>query len=390
MTPIKSKTENLIVKYISKSATAKDLDELILWVDNADNLKTFKAYVKDHYAINFSMMNINNRSDKDRILQEIKKEKKRLYQNRFKSLYKYAAAILLFIGVGYFIQKQFFTKNSEIIISEEKITLQLENGNIEILNEDGSSQVVDVNGNIIGRQEGAQLTYANETETEDNTLKYNTLSVPYGKRFDVTLSDGTHVHLNAGTTFKYPIKFIKGLSRKVFLITGEAYFDVTKDENHPFIANTDNINIRVLGTKFNISSYKEESQINTVLVEGSVSILKDGETYNASSSTVLPIEHMATWNKKGEKLVITETEVEDHIAWIEGRLILNEVPFNTIMKKLERQYDVTFVNNNKVLESRVFTARFDIEDINQVMTSLSEAANFIYRINNNNQIIINP
>lgn len=387
MTPIKSKIENLIVKYINKSATAKDLDELILWVDNIDNLQTFKAYVKDHYAINFSIMNIDNRSDKDKILQEIKKEKKRLYQNRFKSLYKYAAAILLFISIGYFIQQHFSTKNNEIIISEEKITLQLENGNIEIINEDGSSQVVDVNGNVIGSQEGAQLTYTDSSDVE--TLVYNTLHIPYGKRFDVTLSDGTHIHLNAGTILKYPIKFLKGLKREIFLITGEAYFDVAKDINHPFIANIEDLDIRVLGTKFNISSYKEENQIKTVLVEGSVSILKDKETYNVSSSTVLPKEHMATWNKKSEKLVITETEVEDHIAWIDGRLILNEVPFNKILKKLERQYDVVFVNNNKAIENRVFTARFDIEDINQVMTSLSEAAGFIYRINNN-LIIINP
>ena len=387
MSEIKSNIENLIVKYLSKSATAKDLDELTFWVDNTENLEIFKSFVKDHYTINANMMNLDNQFEKVKIIQEIKKEKKRLLKRRIQSVYKYAALLLLFISVGYFYTEYFTETNNEVIISEEKITLQLENGNIEIINEDGSSQVVDANGNVIGSQEGTQLTYTDSSEVE--TLVYNTLHIPYGKRFDVTLSDGTHVHLNAGTTFKYPIKFLKGLKREVFLITGEAYFDVTKDINHPFIANTEELNIRVLGTKFNISSYKEENQIKTVLVEGSVSILKDEERYNASSSTVLPVEHMATWNKKAENLVIAETEVEDHIAWIDGRLVLNEVPFNKILKKLERQYDVIFVNNNTAMKNRVFTARFDIEDINQVMTSLSEAAGFIYRINNN-LIIINP
>lgn len=387
MTPIKSKIENLIVKYINKSATAKDLDELILWVDNADNLQIFKTYVKDHYAINYSMMNTNSRLEKDKILQEIKKEQKRLLKKKLRSFYKYAAVILLLISIGYFSKDIFTSSNNEIIISEEKITLQLENGNIEIINEDGSSQVVDANGNIIGSQEGTQLTYTDSSEVE--TLVYNTLHIPYGKRFDVTLSDGTHVHLNAGTTFKYPVKFIKGLNREVFLITGEAYFDVAKDAKHPFITNTDDLDIRVLGTKFNISAYKEESQINTVLVEGSVSVLNNGETFNESSSTILPVEHMASWNKNIDKLIISEAEVEDHTAWIDGRLVLNEVPFNKILKKLERQYDVIFDNNNTTLENRVFTARFDVEDIHEVMASLSEAANFIYRINNN-LIIINP
>ena len=387
MSEIKSNIENLIVKYLSKSATAKDLDELTFWVDNTENLEIFKSFVKDQYTINANMMNLDNQFEKVKIIQEIKKEKKRLLKRRIQSVYKYAALLLLFISVGYFYTEYFTETNNEVIISEEKITLQLENGNIEIINEDGSSQVVDANGNVIGSQEGTQLTYTDSSEVE--TLVYNTLHIPYGKRFDVTLSDGTHVHLNAGTTFKYPIKFLKGLKREVFLITGEAYFDVTKDINHPFIANTEELNIRVLGTKFNISSYKEENQIKTVLVEGSVSILKDEERYNASSSTVLPVEHMATWNKKAENLVIAETEVEDHIAWIDGRLVLNEVPFNKILKKLERQYDVIFVNNNTAMKNRVFTARFDIEDINQVMTSLSEAAGFIYRINNN-LIIINP
>lgn len=389
MTQIKGEIEHLIVKYINKSATSKDLDVLMQWIENTDNLQIFKAYVKDHYAITYSTMNPDNSTIKERLLQEIKKEKKRLFKNKLQSIYKYAAILLLFLSIGYFYKQHFSTKNNEVIVSEEKITLQLENGNIEIINEDGSSQIVDAQGNVIGEQQGTQLIYSDNSEV--NTLEYNTLNVPYGKRFDLTLSDGTHVHLNAGTTFKYPVKFIEGLNREVFLLGGEAYFDVVKDAEHPFITNATDLDIRVLGTKFNVSSYEEEAQMNTVLLEGSVSVLKEGETFDTETSMVLPVGHMASWDKKGKKMEVTKTDVEDHIAWIEGRLILNEVPFKTILKKLERQYDVTFINNNKALENRIFTARFDVEDINQVMTSLSEAANFVYRINNNNQIlIINP
>ena len=134
----------------------------------------------------------------------------------------------------------------------ESITIQLEDGNTQIINENRTSQLIDKNGNVLGQQSGNQLVY--NSDVKNDVLVYNTLTVPYGKQFELQLSDGTNVHLNAGTSLKYPVKFVKGKNREVFL-NGEAFFNVAKEVNHPFIVNANEIDVRVLGTQFNISSY---------------------------------------------------------------------------------------------------------------------------------------
>lgn len=305
----------------------------------------------------------------------------RLYNRNW---FKYAAAAVILLGLGYFIQQNILKDNNQLIIPNENITLQLDNGTIEIINEDGSKQVVDAEGNVVGEQKGNQLVYDSDVVKEE--LVYNTLTVPYGKRFQVALSDGTLVHLNAGTSLKYPVKFINGENRQVYL-DGEAYFEVTKDSTHPFVVNADEVDVRVLGTKFNISSYPEDNNINTVLLEGSVALYNKDEVYNTKTATLLTPNHKAAFNKTNKEINIEQTDVAIHTAWMEGRLILDEIHFGDILKKLERQYNVKIINNNPALLNRQFTATFDIEDINQVMESLSNSASFSYKVKNNTIII---
>src|SRR5680860_299339 len=147
--------------------------------------------------------------------------------------WKYASAAAIFIGFMasgyYFWQPQ--ESESPFQLPPDAITLEHEDGSIEILQEEGTKEVIDKTGKIVGVQNGSQITYKDTENFEE--LIYNTLKVPYGKRFELTLSDGTHVHLNAGTSLKYPVKFLKGQQRKVFL-NGEAFFGVSKDSLHPF------------------------------------------------------------------------------------------------------------------------------------------------------------
>ena len=377
--------KSLIDKFLNNTITASELDELQKWLQKPKHQVEFETYLHDLSDTNTVLQDIDFELAYAAVWKSIQKT-----QNPVKRLYKgwikYAAIAFLFLGLGYFYQQGFFNEKLEPITDETQITLQLDNGTIKVINEDGSTKVVDTRGEVIGKQEGSQLSYDDNSNAE--TLAYNTLTVPYGKRFDVKLSDGTLVHLNAGTSLKYPVKFIKGLDRQVFL-NGEAYFDVVKDTNHPFIVNADEINVRVLGTQFNMTSYPEDAHTNTVLVEGSVSIYKKDETYNKETTTVLQPGYIASLNKDHDIISINQADIAMHTAWMKGRLILNEVAFKDILKKLERQYNVTFINNYKALENRYFTAKFDIEDIQQVMTSFSNSASFSF-IFNNNEIIINP
>ncbi|WP_372757930.1 FecR family protein [Mariniflexile sp.] len=302
------------------------------------------------------------------------------------SWFKYAAMIVLFIGLGYFYQQGYFTKRTTLIIPSEQITLQLDSGEIKVIDDQNSTSILDTKGRIVGNQKGDKLIYTSDSEEE--LLVYNTVTVPYGKRFEIQLSDGTRVNINAGSSLRFPVTFLKGESRQVFL-KGEAFFDVAKDANHPFIVNADEINVRVLGTKFNISSYSEDENINTVLVEGAVVTYRTGDDYLSNSAARLKPNYKAAWHKNNKLIRVEKTDVEVHTAWLDGKLVLQEVVFNDILKKLERQYNVIFENNNKSLESRYFTAKFDVEDIYQVLESLSISGNFTYKFNKN-IIIINP
>lgn len=387
----------LVANYISKEISEKEFHDLQQWLnENDENKQLFSEYLhvyKKSRRIKFIESIDENKAWNTIILKLVRpikfrpvssKGKVRPLKRRF-NIFKYAALVTLFLGLGYMYQNGYFQKNSEIIIPNNSITLQLENGNLKIIDEDGTSKVLDAKGNIVGEQKGVQLVYAKDKEKK--ILEYNTLSVPYGKRFELKLSDGTNVHLNAGTSLKYPVNFIEGENRKVFL-KGEAYFDVAKDANHPFIVNANDMDVRVLGTQFNVSSYPEDDNINTVLVEGSVSIYKNGESYNQETSTILNPGFKAVWLKSNHQVSIEKADIEMHTAWIEGRIIFRRTPFEDIIKKLERHYDVVIINKNQVLAKQEFGASFNVETIEQVLESFNANYEIEYTIENN-QIIIN-
>jgi transmembrane sensor len=381
-----TKGKNLIAKYFANSISASELDDLISLLEKQDTEDLFISSSKIDYAIRNNMSQYNTKKSEKLLLDKIKKDKSILNRFKIKKVFKYAAIAILFISIGYYIHVDNKAEKIDVTtVKQNEIILQLDNGNIKVLSEDGTEKVVNKDGTVIGSQKGNQLIYDNKPNIEK--LVYNTLTVPYGKRFELKLSDGTHIYLNAGTSLKYPVKFLKGKKRQVFL-NGEAFFDVTKDANHPFIVNMNNVGIKVFGTKFNASSYPESESINTVLVEGSVSIFNNNKVYNEKTASILNPGYIASWNKFNKKVSIEKADIEMHTAWIDGRILFRHLPFKNIIKQLERHYDVTIMNNNKKLDEEFFTASFDIETIEQVLETFHKNYNLNYS-KINNQIIIN-
>ena len=184
-------------------------------------------------------------------------------------LSKIAASIVLIFGIAYF-----YNANNNVQQhpdNSNEVTLTLDNGKVEVVSEEDEKSIVDESGTVIGEQNGTEINYTDSQKSNIEKLVYNELTIPNGKRFYLVLSDGTKVTLNAGTSLRFPVKFLKGQSRKVFL-KGEAYFDVAKDKSHPFIVNVNEVNVEVLGTEFNISCYPEDANVSTVLIEGSVKL----------------------------------------------------------------------------------------------------------------------
>lgn len=359
------------------------MERIFQWIDDSPENKRVFIQFKKAWAL-------GAKSDEDSQLAWKALESK-LDNNKskpgFSGLIMYAAIFLLLVGLGYFFTQQ--KSNSDLpIIDENAITLQLGNGIIQVITEDGEQTFVDKKGKLIGTQKGNVLNYksvANDLDTSKPI--YNELSIPYGKTFKLVLSDGTTIHLNAGSSIKYPVKFIEGAQREVFL-NGEAFFDVIKNSNQPFVVNVNKLNVRVLGTKFNVSSYPEDKNINTVLVEGSVALHDKDYAYNASTAVLLEPGYKGEWNPDSKETSVAKVDTNEYTGWVEGRMIFRNTPFKIIRKKLERHYNISIKNNNKILEERTYNAVFDIESIEQVLRTLNEIYSIEYTIDQD-EIVIN-
>mgnify|MGYP003655711952 FL=1 len=253
---------------------------------------------------------------------------------------------LLMVGYFYFHNSSQFHNNA---IPNNVITLELEDGSTKILEEHGYVILTDSEGSVLGKQEGNALVYSNSEKVEK--LVYNTLSVPFGKTFELRLSDGTKAHLNAGSSLKYPVKFLKDQKRNVFII-GEAFLEVAKDSLRPFIVNTDKMSVRVLGTKFNISAYPEDDTSDVVLVEGAVSLHEAQENYDPQNAVILEPGFKGSFNKKNSLITTDSVITSLYTSWMNGELIFRNMSFGNIVKKLERHYNVSIVNQNKELATK--------------------------------------
>ncbi|WP_111310085.1 FecR family protein [Confluentibacter sediminis] len=300
---------------------------------------------------------------------------------------KIASIAALFIGFA-FTGFLYINNNLTAYIPENAITLQLEDGSVKVIKVDGAIQVLDVKGQIVGKQKGTQLVYTTkQTDKKDKDLAYNTLTVPYGKTFNLQLSDGTTVYLNAGTSIKYPVCFIEGTDRHVF-VTGEAYLNVAKDAKHPFIVSADNLNVRVLGTQFNVNAYPEDNESEIVLVEGSVSLYNQDETYTSDKSTSLKPGFKANFNKHTKSIKKEAVLTDIYTSWRTGELVFRDMPFENILKKLERKYNVKIINTNPKLSKEKFQASFGKNPaIVTVLEELKTVYNIGYTVKENTIII---
>lgn len=302
---------------------------------------------------------------------------------------KYAAIIMVAFGLSFlYVSRDRAQPVSTIIEAQEgnSITLKLDNGAINVITENDSKRITDSKGNVVGIQSGNMLNYQ-KPNNESKELVYNELTVPLGKIFDLVLSDGTEVKLNSGSSIKYPVTFIKGKNREVE-IWGEAFFDVTKDEDHPFIVKANDLGIEVLGTKFNVACYEEDNQITAVLVEGSVQLIENKNQVEIKNPHILKPNYKASLNKDNKRLSFEKVDTETYTAWINGRLIFRNSPFKNIRRKLERRYNVSIINNNKDLDEKLYNASFDIETIEQVLEAFKENYDIDFKIKGD-QIIIN-
>jgi transmembrane sensor len=303
------------------------------------------------------------------------KRKKRLVF----SVMKYASVGIIFIVGGYSIWQYSKPVNIPQIIDPYAVTLDMGDGKIISLSAQNQQDIIDDSGNVIGKSTQKEIDYTNATK--QNEVAYNYLKVPNGKTYNVRLSDGTLVHMNAGSSLKYPAAFSAESFRKVTL-SGEAFFEVSKDKKHPFVISVNRLDITVLGTKFNVSSYPEDISIKTVLVEGSVKLAEKG-----TKAQFLTPGHEAEWNPNSKKIKFSKVDTSIATRWMEKGLVISQLPFDKMANKLERYYGVTIENRNKTIKDEVFTAEFANETIEEVLNVFQDVTEFKYKIENKHIII---
>ena len=389
---ISSEFENLIIKFLSHSATEKELEELEVWIQDTDHQIVFKAYVKTHYALVLGANDPDPSHIRQRLLEKLRNDQKMEDQKMgFPFFLKYAAIIVLALGLFYFIgQEVLYSPNKTAIIPKrEAITLELDNGEVVVIPDNGTSSITNAKGRVIGIQKGEQLSHDNISAEKE--LHYHTLKVPFGRRFNLTLSDGTKVFLNAGSSMRYPTEFLPGKKRQVFL-KGEAYFDVTHNDN-PFEVSVNPLRVKVYGTRFNVSNYPEDTETEIVLLKGSVGLAtEDGQdNRNKQDKTVVLQPGFKGAFNKTDKLIRTQkVDANLFTSWMKGDMVFRNTSFENILKKLERQYNVTIVNNNTTLANEHFNATIATKDeaIEQVLSYFNTIHEIQYSIVDN-KIVIN-
>ncbi|MDR3008139.1 MAG: DUF4974 domain-containing protein [Sphingobacterium sp.] len=299
----------------------------------------------------------------------------------------YAAAILLFVGLGALLwlwipqgaeqPQQLTHQNNPIAPGSEKAILKLSDGSMISLSDADNGKLVDQAGVNVQKTAAGEIVYtAAGTATASNV--FNSISTPNGGQYRVTLPDGSKARLNAASSLTYPIEFDKN-ERRVKM-TGEVYFEIAKVSNEkkeriPFFVETDKQLIQVLGTTFNVNAYANEPYDCTTLVEGSIRLVAAG---SGQSELLQPGQQALV----GKNMQLSAADMQQNLAWVNGYFIFRREELGSILRKIARWYDVTvecppelstMKFTGKVSRSQSISAVADmIASVNKVQLEIKE------------------
>ena len=289
---------------------------------------------------------------------------------------KYAAVILLFVSMGIF----WFVNEEEQEVENVAVT-KIEHGSMKAqlvlangrrvdlvpetnlqLEEEGGTRILTLDNMV--KYSGMDSLVGQSTE-----VKYNTLIVPRGGEFSLELADGTRVWLNTESKLRYPVAFT-GEERRVEM-DGEVYFEVAKNREKPFVVTVNGVDIRVLGTSFNVSAYQED--VVTTLVTGKVQLKKGDE------QVVLLPNQQAIWSD--DKFKVKQVDARNYVLWKEGIFYFEDVDLETILDDMARWYNVNIFYVNPTLKKMKFSVEIKrYEDINEILRRIEQTKRVKFEI----------
>lgn len=353
----------LIIKKLNNTLTEQENKLFETWYNESKEHRDYFERVKNNYSDTLEEIDV----DKEAAWKYLEEKIESLPKQK-SALWKYVAAagVVLLLSVPLFNRflkpsassPAFVTAN--IAPGRDKATLTLDDGT-QIALENGAKYEKE---NIVSN--GEKIVYKSQSK-KNNIVVYNTLDIPRGGEFSMELSDGTKVRLNSETQIKYPVNFIKGRTRQVELVFGEAYFEVSpsaENEGSKFVVLNNNQKTEVLGTRFNVKAYKDEGFIYTTLAEGKVQVENDinAQLLKPGEQTIL--------NIKTKEINKSLCDVQAELAWIEGDFMFNKKPLEDIVKVLSRWYDVDFVLEGEAIHHQKFNGQLSRKQNLEVILEL--------------------
>lgn len=313
--------------------------------------------------------------DTEHVLKRIKRG--RVRQIGFRYWWKYAALFILPLSVALVLWQGMKNEAEEehrqfSAVSRpggERAILKLYNGKTVVLDSTMKSSLIAHEANVrIEMDSNHLLRYSSHDSIEmANDNKNNELIIPKGGEYQVVLADGTKVWLNSASRLIYPQSFM-GKERRVVL-SGEAFFDVTHDAERPFVVETSRMNVKVLGTRFNVNDYDDNEEVSTTLVNGSVEIISGDQ----QAFRLVPGEQ--AYGKENE-LEKREVNVRLYTSWIDGKFLFNNTELEEIAKQISRWYDVEIFFSNENVKKVRFTGAIvkfkPLEDLVRMIESTSQ------------------
>lgn len=309
------------------------------------------------------------------------------------SVMRYAAVILILISSGiavwYYIGEsddiqEFQFSETFTVPTDGETRLILHSGEEIVLEKDQSEVAVNASGEFVINQD--QIIQTGKAGPGKH-VAMNEVVVPYGKRTQLQLADGTKVWLNAGSRMAFPSEF-SGKQREVYL-EGEAYFEVAHSASQPFLVQVRDIMVKVLGTRFNMTAFSNDATIETVLLEGSVALTENKASSGKSKETILMPFQKASFSKENRQFSIDPISDADlYTAWTAGWFRFSQDNLNNVLRKLERYYNVIIECRGDFSDEGLISGKLDLKDsLEQVMLALSDVAGIEYRIDENIVII---
>ena len=354
--------EEIIIKRLSEEHLSKEESVFFdKWYQNSSNREYYNDLLKIRSGIIASQ--VKERIDKRKAWNQVHPARK---ISLIRTLLKFAAIMILPLSLGVFLLIR-ENKQEKVVYAEvpvqpgrKQAVLTLSSGQQVML----VDTIVHVNekGMVISNFPDKELVYKIMNDTMKTETIYNTVTVPRGGEYKLVLADGTIVWLNSDSHIRYPVTF-SGNTRQVEL-EGEAYFEVAKDVEKPFIVRMNEYNVRVTGTQFNVRNYLNES-LATTLVEGGVQIERKGKVDRLRPGQQAVLEN--------NEIRIRVVNVEEQVAWRHGAFGFTQCRLENIMEELARWYDVDVFYMNQQVKDYHFSAWFKrSSSINEVINILEK------------------